>query len=201
MISVRTTWLVLFVGTALGLASRASDLLPREVGWIGNLGAVWLAVAFAVGARAGSRGDAALAGAATLTLAALVHYTSARVLRHGLDIDLFRFPVTQWIVIGATLGAVFGAVGCSGRAPAVRAWAIGTLAATFGAEALYLFLRDEPNAVVLAAPLEIVAFVVLPVVLLRGVRDRVVAALTSVAIAPVGTVVILGVVAVVRRVY
>lgn len=197
----RSVALVVVAGTALGLVSRGSDLLPREVGWIGNLGAVWLAVAFAVGAAVGSPKRAAIAGSATLTVAALVHYTSARLLRHGLEIDLFRFPVTQWILIGTAVGSVFGALGAVWSRQHERVWPTAALAASFGAEALYLFARGEPNALALAAPLELVVFLTLPLVVLRHLRARILGVAGSMMMAPFGAGVILGIVAIARRVY
>lgn len=198
---IREALLVAGAGIGLGLGSRSSDLLPRELGWVGNLGAVWLAVAFVVGSAMGSPKRAAIAGSATLTLAALVHYTSARLLRDGIAVDLLRFPVTQWIVIGTVTGAAFGALGSWWHVERRRALAVALLAAAFGAEALYLLVRGEPNAAVVAVPLEVLAALLLPLLLLRSSRERLRAAAWCALMTPAGAMVILGIVAAVRRVY
>jgi hypothetical protein len=122
-------------------------------------------------------------------------------LRHGIAIDLFRFPVTQWIVIGTLTGAVFGGLGSLWRNAQTRPLAVACLAAAFGAEALYLSVRGEPNALALAVPLELIAASLLPVLLLRTLRERLHAAAWLALITPVGAVAILGMVATARRVY
>jgi hypothetical protein len=198
--SSRIGGLVAVSGITLGLFSRVSDALPREVGWIGNLGAVWLAVAFAVGARTSSRMAAALAGAGTLALATLVHYGSMRIL-HWTQLDLLRFPVAQWILIGVPLGALYGSLGRRWREPAPGWWTTAVVAAAFGAEALYLSLRNEPNAVVLAVPLELTALALIPLLMSRSARERLHTTIASLVMTPIGAAGILGIASIARRVY
>jgi hypothetical protein len=111
VVSASVPLLAITAGVLLGLVSRASDLLPREVGWLGNLAAIWLAAAFAVGSATKRSRTAGVAGSVTLAIAALVHYASGRLLRHGLSTELLGFPLLHWIVIGTALGALFGALG------------------------------------------------------------------------------------------
>ena len=190
------------IGIALGLFSRGSDLLPRELGWLGNLGAIWLACAFAAGALVGvSSIRAGIAGATALAIATLVHYWSVRVVLHGSGADLLGFSVPQWLLVGMVLGALFGALGRAWRDLQWKVPAAIGLSAVFGAEALFLSVAAEPNASRLAVPWALACFVTVPFALTPSARERATAMAGAVLLTPpiavaIGTAVMLG-----RRVY
>jgi hypothetical protein len=124
-----------------------------------------------------------------------------RLLRHGLSTELLGFPLLHWIVIGTALGALFGALGSVWRRGRDRTLAIAALAAAFGAEGTYLFIANEPNAKVLAAPLELLVLILAPLFLVHPARDRMKAMGLSLALTPLGAMTLQGVVGLARRVY
>lgn len=196
----RSAALIAASGMALGALSRASDLLPRELRWVGNLGAIWLAVAFIVGARIGRPRAAAVGGASALILAAFVHYGSMRLVRYG-DPELLGYPAPQWAAVGGVLGAVFGGVGSLWSDGDKRVRSVAILTTALGAEALYLLMAHEPNARPVALPLELAAFLLLPLVSLRSGSDRLRTYGWAVSLTPLGAAAIAMVVGVARRIY
>ena len=199
---VATPLLVVAAGTLLGLASRASDLLPRDLGWVGNLGGIWVGAAFIVGAVVAKPLRSALAGAGTLSLAALVHYGSYRLMRYGSP-DLLRYPAPQWAATGAAVGGLMGAAASSWRHVNSRWRSIAVLTAALGAEALYLVLlaHSEPKAREIALPLEIAAFLILPFAVLTSAAHRARAVAWAWSAAPLGAAAIAMAERFARRIY
>ena len=182
--------------------SRASDFVPRGLGWVGNLGAIWLACAFVAGALvATTTRSAVAAGSCTLAIATFVHYWSLRVAMDGLGADLLRFPVPQWLLVGIVLGGAFGALGRAWRTGRGQVAVASVMGAVFGAEALYLIVAASPNALRLAVPLELVCLLVLPVLLVASARRRLASLAGALALAPPVAVAIAITLLVARRVY
>ena len=201
MSGLRSMALTLVGGVALGIFSRGSDLLPRDVGWVGNLGALWLAAAFLVGAHGARRSWSSVMGAGTLAVAAVVHYGSYRLARFGSP-DLLRYPAPQWAATGVILGGVAGAAG-SLWDESTRWVAVSLLMIVLGAEAFYLGLlaENEPNALPIALPIEMSAFALLPLAALREPRERLHALAVSLALVPPGALAIAWAEQLARRIY
>ena len=154
---------------------------------MGNLGGIWIAAAFIVGAVVAKPLRSAMAGAGTLALAALVHYGSYRLMRYGSP-GLLRYPAPQWAAAGAVLGGLAGAAASSSRGGQSRWRSVALIAATLGAEALYLALLapNEPNSRHFALPLEIATFLILPFAALTTAADRLKAMAWAWGAAPLG---------------
>ncbi|HWL65185.1 MAG TPA: DUF6518 family protein, partial [Actinomycetota bacterium] len=174
-------------GVLLGVVSRMSDLLAPEVGWIGNLFAPWLAVAFVLGRRAPIRIHAAGAGAAALVIAAVTHYAILRLSEHGLDAELFRHPVPLWGAIGAVGGGIFGFLGWlsleQGKSSVAAAAVLG---ASFFAEAAFITTVGRDAAFDLAVPLAVLAGVVAPLLALPSRKRAFLAVLLALVLVPFG---------------
>ena len=202
MSALRSTALAVLTGIALGVFSRGSDLLPREVGWVGNLGAVWLGAALIMGAHGSRRSWSAAMGAGALAVAAAVHYGSYRLARFGSP-DLLRYPAPQWAMTGIVLGGLGGAAGSLWKDKRRRWVAVALMMVVLGAEAFYLgvLAGNEPNARAIALPLEIAAFVLLPIAALPDVRERLRAAALSASIVPLGALAIAWAEQLAKRIY
>jgi hypothetical protein len=163
--------LLLAVVAALGLgfagriAVRAGADLPhgQAIAAVGHtavaLGAPWLAVAWIVGAMAGSRRRGALGGAAALVLGTGGWYLLTVVAAaSGWAAAHYAVPVAAaWGLVALGAGAFFGFAGATWRdgAPAARAAAVAVLSGALAGEAL-LLMRAWPGraaAFVLAAEL------------------------------------------------
>ena len=144
-------------GIALGSWSRLGDALPRPLMWVANLGVPWLAVAAWCGARSRTRPWAAAYGALSLATAASVHYLSVRLLNGIEGLDLIRWPLWAWVLVGIPLGAISGALGrvAAENGGRRRAGPSALLAACFTAEAGFLLFVGLGGALPLAIPLEI----------------------------------------------
>jgi len=162
------------VAVAVGLLTGALTQLGQGAlpdGWsqAANSIAVWLLVAFFIGASMPSIRWAAVAGAIAL-IAALVGYYGLVELRYG-----YGGSTGSWLLWGTGAlvgGPVFGVAGRTWRADPDhrhRAAAIGLLAAVFIAEGVYL-------VTILPEPLVGMGFVVvgagIPPVLGRSRQDR-----------------------------
>ena len=164
-------WAVL-AGVAIGCLT----LLGQSVlgpGWhrLTNSGAVWSLVAFAVGTRAASDRQAAVAGLATLILAVASYYAAAVLF---VDAGVAPRSLVIWGVTACVAGPVFGLAGRWWRVETSarrRVAALCVLGAVFVAEGLWSLLRipgDEP-----AATVEIVVGVLVPAALARTGRERI----------------------------
>ena len=170
-----TTWwrdvrfgLTIVVGLGLGIFSRLTDLLPTEIKWIGNFGALWLGVAFLLGRTATGLSQGAAQGGMGLCLAAITHYLPLRLASRGLVIAALRFPFPQWIVVGVLAGAVFGAAGAvSGTRSKYAVWAQAWMIAMLLAEGIVLtffttrhIVIGDRSALLVAVPLEVTVAVI-----------------------------------------
>ena len=162
-------------GVVLGAFSRYSSAFPGALRWLGNFGALWLAVAFFVGRAQRSTRGAALAGAVTLSVAGVFHYVPFKIGRDGWGWEAVGHPLPMWIIVGSITGALFGFLGRlqSQRDPRRSPWATGSLAGAFAAESAILFLVAHQNAVLVAAPVEAVLAVATPIALTEGWFERV----------------------------
>lgn len=166
--------LAVLVGIGLGIFSHESSSLPGGLRWLGNFGALWVAIAFLVGRLISDVNRGAIAGAATLCVAAVVHYVPYRLAREGVGSDALRWPVVLWLLVGIGVGVLFGALGAAyGRREAtVGLVGVALLAATFAGEAFVLARTGHPRAVQIAVPLELAVAALLPIIFFRSWRER-----------------------------
>ena len=146
----RLALLALGAALALGLAGRiavhAGGHLPHgdALAALGRatvaLGGPWLAVAWSIGALAGSRARGALGGAAALALGTAAWYLLT-VAAGGRAAVAYAVPVAAaWAGVALGAGALFGLAGAAWRdgGRRVRAAAIAALAGALAGEALLL---------------------------------------------------------------
>jgi uncharacterized protein DUF6518 len=146
----RTVLLTLVAAVGLGVAGRvavrAGGHLPHgeALAALGRaaiaLGAPWLAVAWSIGALAGSRARGAFGGAATLALGTAAWY-SLTVAAGGRAAVAYAVPVAAgWVAVALAAGAIFGLAGAAWRdgGRRERAAAIAALAGALAGEALLL---------------------------------------------------------------
>ena len=163
----RLALLALGAALGLGLAGRvavhAGGHLPHgdALAALGRaavaLGGPWLAVAWSIGALAGSRARGALGGGAALALGTAAWYLLT-VAAGGRAAVAYAVPVAAaWAGVALGAGALFGLAGAAWRdgGPRVRAAAIAALAGALAGEALLLAGQwsGRAAAVVLAAEL------------------------------------------------
>lgn len=143
-------------GSVLGWWSRASVGSRSTAGVLAELGAPWIAMAFATGALArlsssgrrpndgvsnavGSAVVGALAGAVCLVAATIVYYGPARTGR--LDVAGAGSSAAVWAFVGSGIGVLFGALGALWWSAPTRRQAAACLVAVgtaITAEAYYL---------------------------------------------------------------
>jgi hypothetical protein len=191
------------IGLGLGAFSHASSGLPGPWRWIGNFGALWVAVAFFAGRLADDIRRGSFAGAASLAVASVIHYVPHRVMLNGFSSQAFRWPVGLWVVVGIAVGLLFGGLGAA-HAQHMDFFSnlgVALLAAIFAAEALVLFRIGHERAVQVAVPIEALAALTLPLLLLDSVRDRVRTYLVALALVPLGALGLAAFMGVIHRVY
>jgi hypothetical protein len=192
----RLIWLTVATAVALGVGGRVLVRvgweLPRgeDVALAGAqakaLGAPWLAAAWGLGALAGSRRRAALAGAAALVLGTLAWYFVSLALS-GPGVVGYVLPVSAaWSLAAGAAGAAFGLAGALWRDgnPAIRATSIALLAGALAGEAWLLLGEWTGRAARLVLALELLA--ALTALLLAGRRTPVVLTLALFLVAAVG---------------
>ncbi|MEA2517644.1 MAG: hypothetical protein QOG16_1482 [Actinomycetota bacterium] len=190
-------------GIALGLFSHASSALPGAWRWVGNFGALWLAVSFLLGRQFHSLLPAALSGAAALAVASVMHYVPHRMAREGMTLNTFRWPVALWAFVGIVVGAAFGMLG----AAHARRWAVastvgmGLLVAAFAGEAFVLWRTGHPRAVEVAVPLETIVALSLPIFCARSATERIKIFGSAVLMFPVVVLGLSAFMGVIHRVY
>ena len=157
----------------VGLATGALTLLGQAVldgDWerLANSGAIWVTVAFAVGAVMVSDREAVAAGMACLLLA-LVGYQIAALAAHA---SLGSSAVVIWSGTALVGGPVFGLAGHRWRTDAgwTRVGAIALLGAVFVAEGTNTLLRIPDLA--RAGWVEVVIGLGVPIALGRDRRER-----------------------------
>lgn len=152
------------VGLLLGALSRYSSQLTTSLQWLGNVGAIWLLVAFVVGRTRSSTRSAAFSGAITLVAAALSHYLPYRLARFGVGPETLRHPLYLWMVVGAVAGALFGVLGFvqKNEVGARSSWSVAVPVASLAGEAVLLSMVAPEVAYPLAAPVQLIAAVALP---------------------------------------
>lgn len=170
------------------MASRLGDQLPPKIGWVANLAAPWLAVAFFLGRKSSSAQQGAVAGAVSLLIATLTHYSIRRLGDDGLSAELFRHPVPMWSLIGGVGGAIFGRLGriTSERRIFLGVIALAALSAAFLSEAAFLLLEERRQAFVVAVPVAILCGLGFPLLVLPSRSRAVVAVLLGLFVIPVG---------------
>lgn len=187
-------------GAVLGWWCRASVGGHSVAGVLAELGAPWIATAFAAGAlgrvmssgrrpsdgvsnAVGSAVAGALAGATCLVVATGVYYGPARTGR--LDVVGAGSSVVVWSVVGAGVGVLFGALGAlwwsspTRRRAAVCLVAVGT---AITGEAYYLLDSGVASDVLVRNVLVCVAVAGAAAPLLLGVRWHAVVGIGLVAV-------------------
>ena len=187
--SWRVVVLVVLIGLALGvLTVLGQGVLPGNWNRIANSGAVWVAVAFAVGAFMASDRTAALAGATTLVGAVIGYYVTVPWLVEGAASS--SRSVAIWGVTALIGGPVFGLAGRWWRMGTDdrRAIAIALLGGAFAAEGVYTLIHIAgPTGSQEAVGWTMLAIgVAIPLLLGRSPRGR---ALGLVVMVPVGCLV------------
>lgn len=195
--------IALLAGTALGLFSHISSSLPGAWRWIGNFGALWLLVAFLVGRSTRNVRVSAVAGSITLIVASIVHYVPFRWARFGISWGAFRWPVVLWVLVGAVVGAAFGALGAAHRVrlKTLATIAVALLVAGFAGEAFILIRTGHPSAVQIAVPLELFVAAQLPVAFVRTWQERAKSYLYGVLFLPIVVIALAAFMGVIHRVY
>lgn len=163
----RVALLALAAAVGLGVAGRiaihAGGHLPHGDAFaaLGRaavaLGGPWLAVAWTIGALAGSRARGALGGAAALALGTAAWYLLT-VAAGGLSAVDYAAPVAAaWAVVALGAGALFGLAGATWRDGGrhERAAAIAALAGALAGEALLLVGQWTGRAADLVLGLEL----------------------------------------------
>jgi hypothetical protein len=161
--------LVLVAGLTTGVLTLLGQaVLDGDWNRLANSGAIWVTVAFAVGAAMVSDRDAAIAGIATLLLA-LVGYSVAASLAHS---PLGGSAFVIWAGTALVGGPVFGLAGRRWRVDPgwTRVVSIALLGAVFAAEGLYTLWVIPDLA--RAGWVEVVLGIGVPIVLGRDLRER-----------------------------
>jgi Family of unknown function (DUF6518) len=165
----RLALLTLAAAVALGVGGRGLVRvgweLPRgeDLATAGStakaLGAPWLAAAWGLGALAGSRMRAALAGAAALVLGTVCWYLVSLALS-GPSAVAYVVPVSlAWSLVAGAAGAAFGLVGALWRGgdALARSVSIALLAGAFAGEAVLLSAEWTGRVATLVLGLELLA--------------------------------------------
>jgi hypothetical protein len=163
-------------GLVLGLATRYVYELPYEWHWLAHVGVPWLAAAFAVGALGTRPARGALAGAVALTAAVVIYYLPSLV-----GIAHWSYASSAiglgWIGFGIPGGALFGALGALYARGRARVIAAAVLTASFAAEAiLFALIVHHPGR---AGTYLLAAAMAAPFLLLRRMRERLLAVVVS----------------------
>jgi hypothetical protein len=156
-----------------GIATGVVTLLGQAVldgDWnrLANSGAIWLTVAFGVGASMASDRQAAVAGLATLLMALLGYQVAASLTLASMSASAFLI----WSATAIVGGPLFGLAGQrrrvgSGRGPMV---ALALLGAVYIAEGVNTLLSIPDLA--RAGGLEVIVGLGLPILLARGWPER-----------------------------
>lgn len=162
-------------GIVLGVLVQLQYSLPGNSGTsLANLGAPWLAVAFALGAVAQSRRDGALAGISSMILGLVSFYVYMRLVQ-----DTPTPPHKwAWFVLGVVGGAGFGAAGTIWRSEPgrPRLWVTALLTGTLAAEGTGGLVRAAEGTLhvipIVIFVLELLAGLAAPLLLLRDRDDR-----------------------------
>ncbi len=143
----------------------------------GNLPSHWLVTAFTVGVIARSRPAGTLAATLALCLAVAVYYAAISWAGDRPGVDLQR-PALVWGAVALVAGPMFGLAGAVWLiGPSrMKPWAVALLSGGFLGEGLFILWRtrtiDLGEPAVLFASMEILLATVLPIVMLRDLRDR-----------------------------
>jgi Family of unknown function (DUF6518) len=174
--------LALFLGAGSRVLLRAGLELPHgdallAAGGVAKaLGAPWLAVAWGIGAIAGSRPRGAAAGAAALALGTFAWYLlTVAVAGRGAALEVLPIA-TGWAVAASLAGAVFGLAGAAWRdgGSTVRAVSAAALAGALAGEAVLLAGEWSGRA----ASAVLLAELAMAFMVLAAVRRRVPVGLT-----------------------
>ncbi len=185
---------VFLTGIAIGAATLGlQKILPSSWNQLANSGAVWVVGTFVAGAVIRSAASAAIAGMLVLVGAVIGYYGCTTVLLHqDLTGSSVKGPIA-WAVVALLAGPIFGLAGAwsrtgagadpSGLRVSRRVIALVLLGSVFLAEGVYLL------AVVGNTGPAVIMFVIglaVPLVLGRGMRERLHVVVGFVPVAAVG---------------
>ena len=174
--------LIFALAITLGVVAWAADRVSFDssmsiMAGAGNLPSHWLVTAFAVGVIARSLPAGTLAATLALCLAVAVYYAAISWAGDRPGVDLQR-PALVWSAVALVAGPMFGLAGAVWLiGPSrFRPWAVALLCGGFWGEALFILWRmktlDLSEPAVLFASLELIVTIVLPVFMLRSMRER-----------------------------
>ena len=177
--------LIFALAVTLGVVAWAADRVSFDssmsiMAGAGNLPSHWLVTAFAVGVIARSRPAGTLAATLALCLAVVVYYATISWAGDRPGVDLQR-PALVWSAVALVAGPMFGLAGAVWLiGPSrLKPWAVALLCGGFFGEAAFILWRmktlDLGEPAVLFASLELVVAMVLPVFMLRSMRERAIA--------------------------
>ncbi len=201
-VGVRGVALALVVGVLLGLLSFTSDYLLRYP-WsmVGNTAGTWVLAGFAVGALTGHGSvlRAALAGLGALAIATVVYYASMALVWPSESVPKLLPGVIVWgaasLIVGPAAGAAGGTwtrgLGQGGDRWWLRSVAVGLVAAVLAAEAVFRWGGAAYPDDYAVAGVELAVAALIPLALLRPVRERV-TSLTTVVLVGGAAVPLLG---------
>ena len=177
-------------GIALGVgALLAVDLLPHPLNLVGTLGGPWLALTFAVGARARQPGVAAFAGLVAMASAVAAYYVTRDAMNASAPGGVtVGGEAINYLVIGLLAGAAMGFLGGAWRRDGTpwRVVAPGLLAGALGTEVIVLSFRTWSGTELVFAVLQGGAAVALALLLpenaSRGVAALAIALASAVAV-------------------
>jgi hypothetical protein len=140
----RPTPFVASVGAGLAVGSLSAlgrNHFQGTLEALANSTSTWLVAPFVIGALAGSRRDAAVAGLATCVFQLAGYYLVADLIGAGTAGPLVAF----WTACGLLGGPLFGLAGhqCRQAAPAGRELGVALLAGVFVAEGLYAYVHEQ----------------------------------------------------------
>lgn len=167
-------------GVGLGLFSVVADRpdVPGVVRWLGNVPGPWVVLAFAIGALAGTRLGGAVAAAIALASGVMSYYVYLYTSGARPWLDTVEHAMLVWGLVAVAAGAAFGWAGGSWRRGArwERVLAVASLCGVLTGEAVLLFSERGHEAGRLMVSSEAVFAVALGWWLLRGMRERALAA-------------------------
>ncbi len=125
------------VGVVFGGLLRLGDSGPAAVGWVVNIAAPWLAVAFVVGRLSPSVGHAVARSSAALVAAVATKYV-VQLAQGDIALESFAVRCLAWGAAALTVSATIAPGGYCSR---TRAWPSLALMGLFALEALAFLTR------------------------------------------------------------
>lgn len=170
----------ILVGLALGVVSRVADIQSGAVlAWLGQLGGLWLVVAFAFGSVSQRLREGAVVGLLALVGGLVGYYSFMHFAGGEANVAYLKSTALPWLVPAVLGGPLLGACGTAWRRRNGRSKGLGlaVLASGLVAEAAFYLVRS-PNhgysvAFVIPLVIEMALGLALPLVLAHNHARRV----------------------------